>query len=124
MKKKDLILVIAILVIAGGALLGYQFLNKTPDQDTAKVVISVAGEEIGRYPLNKEAEIKIPAHYGDSILEIKDGHAKMLHAGCPDQICVYHNAISQAYDMIVCIPNQIIVSIDGGEEPATDSTAQ
>ena len=48
----------------------------------------------------------------------------MLHAGCPDQICVYHSAISQAYDMIVCIPNQIIVSIEGGEEPATDSTAK
>lgn len=124
MKKKDIFLVIAILVISVGAVIGYRMFTKAPDKNAADVVITVYGEEIGRYPLNENQKVEIHADYGTSILEIKDGEAKMIHAGCPDQICVDHNAISQDYDKIICIPNQIIVKIEGGEESNLDSVAQ
>ncbi len=124
MKKKDIFLVIAILVISAGALIGYRMLNKAPDKHTAEVVITVYGAEFGRYPLDVDQEVEIPADYGTSLLVIKDGQAKMISAGCPDKICVDHNAISQNYDKIVCIPNQIIVKIEGAEDADIDSIVQ
>ncbi len=124
MKKKDIFLVIAILVISVGALIGYRMLTKIPDKQKAEVVITLHGDEVGRYPLNVNREIEIPADYGTSLLEVKDGQAKMVYAGCPDKICVEHHAISQNYDKIVCIPNQIIVKVEGAKDAALDSIVQ
>ena len=123
MKKKDFILLASILVLAIGGLLAYRWLTPSVEEK-GEVVISVKGKEIGRYLLYQDQEIEIPADYGTSILDIKDGNAKMRHAGCPDQVCVLHPSIHYHGDMIICLPNQIIVEVVGGEDSKLDSIAQ
>ena len=124
MKKKDIILIIVLLVISIGGLLAYQLFGKLLDVDQAEVVVIMHGEEYGRYPLDENQEIVIKATHGNSILRIQDGKAKMISAGCPDQVCVEHAAISMGYDNIVCIPNEINVKIEGGQEGELDSIAR
>lgn len=124
MKKKDIILIVAILLVAGGALLALRFFSAPVDEDTAEVVVSVRGSEYGRYPLNKNQTIVIPATYGENTIVVKDGQVTMTEAGCPDQICVYHAPITVENDFIICLPNQIIVEIVGGEENKLDGVAQ
>ena len=48
----------------------------------------------------------------------------MEDADCPDQICVNHRAISRDGESIICLPNQTIVTIRGGEEPEVDEIAR
>ena len=48
----------------------------------------------------------------------------MEDADCPDQICVNHRAISRDEESIICLPNQTIVTIRGGEEPEVDEIAR
>lgn len=117
---------LAILVIACGALIGYRYVTKLSPEEEAKAeaVVIIRGKEYARYPLNKDQVVEIPADFGSSTLEIKDGKAHMVSAGCPDQICVHHAPISVNYDMIVCIPNEIIIKVEGGEDAILDSVAQ
>jgi hypothetical protein len=120
LKKRDIILIIALLAIASATLLAYRLLTKPSDDSKTEIVVTIHGEEYGRYSIHKDQEIEIPAEYGTSILVIKDGKAKMESAGCPDQICVKHNKIHYNHDMIVCMPNEIIVEVVGGEASNVD----
>ena len=48
----------------------------------------------------------------------------MEWAECPDQICVKHRAIFREGESIICLPNEIVVTIRGGEEPEVDEIAR
>ena len=48
----------------------------------------------------------------------------MESAGCPDQVCVNHTAIHNKNEMIICLPNEIIVEVTEGEQSKTDAIAQ
>ncbi len=70
------------------------------------IVISVNGEYYGDYSLGEDQVIEIN---DTNVVEIKDGAAKMIHAECPDQLCTYMGPVTGAYDLIVCLPNAVII---------------
>ena len=78
-------------------------------------------ELYGRYRLEQDQEIDV--NDKNKVL-IKDGKVRMEDADCPDQICVNHRAISRDGESIICLPNQTVVTIRGGEEPEVDEIAR
>lgn len=124
MKKRDVILIVALLIFAGAIYFTYQLLNKAELKGNERVTVTVEGEEYGSYALNMDATIEIQGKLGINTLEIKEGKAKMVDADCPDQICVNHLAISHSNDLIICLPNEIIVEVVGGSASGIDATAQ
>ncbi|WP_066714425.1 NusG domain II-containing protein [Clostridium sp. Marseille-P299] len=124
MKKKDVLLIIILLVIAGSTYLGYRYISQADSDDDAVVVVTIDGKEYGTYPLNLDTKIEIPAKLGTSILEIKNGEAKMIEAQCPDQTCVIIGAIHNTGQMIICLPNRIIVEVKEGDFSNIDSIVQ
>ena len=46
---------------------------------------------------------------------IKDGTVYMESASCHNQVCVKHSAISLTGESIICLPNKIIVRIEGSK---------
>lgn len=123
MKKKDIILLLVLLAIAGVSFLAYWLMSGEVGKN-GKVTVSMEGRIFGTYSLYKNQTVTIPGRLGDNILEIKDGYAKMKSAECPDQVCVNHTAIHNKNEMIICLPNEIIVEISEGEESKTDAIAQ
>lgn len=114
-KKKRLrmdALLIALLLLATGVL--YLVFGRAKD-DGVYVVVNVEGEEVARYPLNRDGVYSL--NYGSNILQIEDGYAWIREADCPDQICVLLGKINRSGELIVCLPNMLIVYIEGGEEP-------
>lgn len=69
------------------------------------VLISVNGEEFGRYFLAEDQVININ---GKNTFVIKDGVAWMAGADCPDHLCMFMDPIDGLYDLIVCLPNMVI----------------
>ena len=45
----------------------------------------------------------------------------MLEASCPDQLCVHQSKIHYNDEMIVCLPNYVIIQVVDGEEKTMDS---
>ena len=118
MKKKDFILAGSILSLAGIWILIRFFML---DSESGSVLITVDGKEYGRYQLSSEQEIQINE---TNVLEIRDGEAKMKSADCPDQICVHQRAISKNGESIICLPNKVVVSIEGAEDSQIDVVAR
>lgn len=119
-KKNDKILVIAVLVLAliGGIVLLFTQKSATSN---GIVVVTIAGEEYGQFPLDENIVEKIELPDGSyNILAIKDGKADMTEASCPDGICVRHRKISKTNQTIVCLPNKVIITIENGAETEVD----
>ena len=105
-ERNDRILILGIVLCA--ILLSVAFFLKGNSIGTT-VVVSLDGEEYGRYSLLKEQVIQI----GDTNTLVLHNHeADMLFADCPDQICVMHTPISDTDENIICLPNKVIVTIE------------
>ena len=112
--KNDLILIVAVVIFAIIALLLINWYKRATTKD-AYVVIEVNGEEFGRYPLSKDAEINVASFNGGSnIVVIKNNRVNVSEASCPDRICVKHKEIMYNGETIICLPNRMTVTIVNG----------
>ena len=119
-KKNDRLLMALLLVLALVSLAAIKIYQKQSTHD-AMAVVTIDGEEYGRYPLNEDAKVTIPA--GDekyNVLVIKDGYADIIKATCPDKICVDHAKINGNGQTLVCLPNKVVVEIVNQDEEAGD----
>ena len=57
--------------------------------------------------------IKVPGPLGDTLIEINDGTVRVLSSPCPMKTCMKMGIRSHAGEIIVCVPNQVIVIIEG-----------
>lgn len=81
------------------------------------------GEEFGTYPLDKNAEIEIVREGHRNVVIIQDGIVHMDYSNCKNQICVHTGEISDKGEIIVCLPNYVIVEIIGNGEGGEDDEA-
>jgi hypothetical protein len=121
--RNDMILIASIIVAALLMYVGLKFVAAA-DVGTAMAVVTIDGEEYGRYPLAEDMEEKIELEDGNyNILTIEGGEADMTEASCPDKICVKHRAISRKNESIICLPNKVVVTIENGAESELDAVA-
>lgn len=108
--KNDIILVVALLLIAAGGMI-YLFVFR----ESGNVVkVTVGGELYGTYSLSRDTVEDIVSGKDGSQLNrliIRDGKAYVETATCPDGICVNHRPIFRNGESIVCLPNEVVVTV-------------
>ena len=118
--KNDLILILVLLIAAVAIYAGIR-LYSSKNTKNAMVVVTVNGEEYGRYPLSEQYTETIRFEDGSyNRFAIQDGYVKMVEASCPDQICFSHHKISKKNETIVCLPDKVVITIENGEENDID----
>ncbi|MBD5098329.1 MAG: NusG domain II-containing protein [Clostridiales bacterium] len=115
------VLLIAILLILGGALALFLYATR---QTGGYVSVQVGGETVMELPLGEDAQIVLGEGGHTNTLVIKDGTAQIIEAGCPDQICVNQGAVRYAGESIVCLPHKLVVTVEGGQADDVDATAK
>lgn len=117
-KKKDILLIIIILIVAG---LSFFLHEKIGVKNAGSITIKVNGVIEGVYSLDVDQEIDING--GKNHLIIKNGKADMTEADCPDQLCVDQRPVSKNGESIICLPNRVIVEVDSFENSEFDAVA-
>lgn len=118
MKKKDLILAGAVLLIAGILALALR-LPKTENGNTLK--ITVDGETYGTYALAKDQTVKIETDHGTNTLVIENGSAHMEEADCPDGYCKRQGTISRVNETVVCLPHKLVAEVESDGSTTDDA---
>lgn len=108
-KKADIILFICLILIGGA--LSYLAFSGSSTGDL--VVVKVNGEIYGKYSLSKDRTITINRNGHMNKITIKGGKVQVSKSSCKNQICVKQGSISTTHQSIVCIPNRVVVSIEG-----------
>ena len=114
--RNDVIFLAILLAVVTVFLVVYERTGTRADAG-ACVRVTVDGSVYGTYALGEEQEIPI-------VQTIRDGRADMTEADCPDKLCVHQKAISKNHEMIVCLPNKVVVEVTGSEENGFDSIAR
>lgn len=107
--KADVILLIVLLLLGAGSI----FASKIIPTGADTVIISVDGEEYGRYPLAFDRVIDIDTEYGHNTVTISGGKAAVTDSDCPNHDCEDFGAVSKAGQSIMCLPHRMLVRIDG-----------
>lgn len=118
MKKNDIILILVVLILAGGTFL---WMSLSGGETGAKAFVYVDGEVQATYDLKTEGEFEIVTDQGKNILVIRDGEADMTEADCPDGLCVKQHAISKTGETIVCLPHKVVIEVEGAQESELDA---
>lgn len=113
--KRDIILVLSMVIIAAAAFLIINFAVK---KDGSYAVIKVDGNVIKTLDLNSgETTIEVNGYQGGvNKVVINDGKVSMTEADCPDELCVKTGKISRVGETIVCLPHRVVVEIKGSQD--------
>lgn len=111
-KVGDIIIFIGIILLS----VGIFFMTKRGalTEDYSRYVsIKVDGKEFKKVPLTEDTEetIEVDTEFGHNVIQIKDNSVSSIEADCPDQLDVLQGAIYEPGEMIVCLPNRMIVEI-------------
>ena len=90
------------------------------------VLVTVSGQEYTKVPLVNAVSLTIDIEKDGvvtNILHVENGAAFITDAECPDKLCVKQGKISRLNETIVCLPNEVVVTVTGEETQDRDIDA-
>jgi hypothetical protein len=109
MTAADRILCGAIL---SASLIGMLF-ARTPSKGSSAAIF-VAREERMHLPLDEDRRVEIRGALGPLALQVRAGSIAVVQSECPNRLCVEMGWKRSAGGVIACVPNQVLVRIEGG----------
>lgn len=117
MKKKDIVVIAAALLLACGLYLVSQV---SLGQEASVVVVTVDGQERMRRPLAMEDTYEIRQTDGSvNVIAVEGGAVYMKEANCRDGLCIRQGKMKNGAKTIVCLPHKVVVRLEG-DAPPTD----
>ena len=127
--KADIVLAVVLLVLG----LSSPFLIQKKGSAQSQVVISIDGEEKGRYDLSESVSLGVlkaedgsydlidiiylnalhPDDFWDNLIIIENGKVSVTHASCKGNDCVQTGKISKEGQIIACLPHKLLITIEG-----------
>jgi len=124
MKKGDMLILI-VLIISAVSWFGVRQLNESKDE--RQIVIEIDGNIHRVIPMEagmEKQEIHIEFENGKYIDIVADERgAYVSDVVCPDRICQKTGLVSRVGQSIVCLPNRVVVYIEGETEPEVDDVS-
>lgn len=122
MKRLDIIIIVLMITISIASLGIYKwYTNQVYGEKYLE--ISVKGELFKTLPLkedSKEETLNINTDLGVNIVKISNGRVGIVDANCPDELCIKDGFISQPGEMLVCLPNKLVLEIKGQKQSETE----
>jgi hypothetical protein len=114
-RLKPLDVVIALL--AAGAVAFAAVAAYAPGSgQTSAVIKGRSGEWV--YPLSPDRQIKVAGPLGDTIVVIEHKTLRIVDSPCPNNTCIAAGSIDSPGQWLACLPNDVIVRIEGGRGDA------
>lgn len=102
----DIIAIIVIILVAAGLIVYSLY------RPQGKAVMVSHGGEAFYYPMDKDDLILV----GGVEILIKDGTVKVKSSECSDKYCIHQGTISKVNEIIVCMPQDVIIKITGDDD--------
>lgn len=115
----DVVLIVLILFASTGVILFTELGLNWQLSETPEAVVYHEGKLLDHLSLDKDREIVLLE--GKMILEIKDEAVRVKKSDCPRKICVNRGWIKSPGQVIVCVPNKILIEIKKSAAPLLDA---
>jgi hypothetical protein len=71
-------------------------------------------------PLDTDGLTEITTALGTNTVEVADGQIRVVDATCGNKDCVHQGAINRPGQTIVCLPNRLVIRIEGADDEDND----
>jgi len=87
--------------------------------------VRIRGESFEQVaPLHERATFEVEGPLGTTVVVVEDGTASIVSSPCPHQVCVGMGAVSGAGQATVCVPNRVVVTVEGAGPAPTDAVTR
>ncbi len=122
MKRADKL---CILILMAACVLLYVPLWFAYDAgENKEVVVQVRNEEVLRVSLWENAAYTVQGKLGEVLVEVKDGRVRVEKENSPYHYCSIQGYVSDPATAIICLPNEVVVTIEGSEKGTVDTQIQ
>lgn len=114
--KGDKVLVIVLIVFS--LLFAYYMATVNNNLEKKYISIQINGEEINTIEFSDDIigeTYVLETEFGRNVLQFVDGEVRIIEASCPDQLCVKQGKIGQVGQLLVCLPNRLVVEIKAND---------
>lgn len=118
--RLSIFLIGGLLLVSLAAMIGIN-LYYASEGDNLEVVVVDSDNTEHRFSLNENSTHTITTSLGYNTIEVENGSVKVSQADCPNQTCVETGAVHEPGSMIVCLPHELIVTIEDNSGEKTDN---
>ncbi len=105
----DKILIVGLLALSVASVLVIPGVGK----QGGTVLIEQNGSLVKELPLDRETTVEVEGPLGTTVVRVEGGKARIVSSPCPKKLCVHMGSISKAGEMVVCVPNRVVVRVSG-----------
>ena len=112
MKLRVKFLDILVILLAVGLTLFSAYSAYIKPQGQARVLVrGQEGEWV--FPIEVEEAVVVSGPLGDTVVRIHDGHAWVESSPCENQTCVSSGSVARQGQWAACLPNNVLLMIEG-----------
>lgn len=112
---------IILIILASALVLFLSLRNIGSKSDYVKVECN--GTDY-KYSLQNDQKIILQGAIGPLTLVINNGKASITESTCKNQICVHMAPINRSGEFIACVPNKVLITVEGNENLEADDVAR
>jgi len=90
----------------------------------ARAEVEVAGKAVAVLDLSRDGVSEIRGPLGVTRVEVRGGRVRVLSSPCPRQACRHGGWIGAAGEMLVCLPNEVVIRLPGQRAGSIDAVAR
>lgn len=105
-------LILALAVIGVGTLYATLW-DATSPADAGRATVQVAGETVLRLDLSLAGDHEVTGPLGTTRIRVRDGRVRVIASPGQRKLCVRRGWLSRPGATVVCLPNQVVVSVAG-----------
>lgn len=99
------------------------FLPSRARSGPTAIAVEVSGKRALTIGLDEEGTREVDGPLGTTSIEVRQGQARILSSPCPLKICQRAGWIAAAGEMVVCLPNEVVVRM-AGRRPGVDALSR
>lgn len=101
------------LLIVVAMLVALSFLILLHQGSGSRVVVRSDDKIVFVAPLNKDQRVELEGPLGITVLQIENRAARIVSSPCAHKICIHMGEARHSGDLLACVPNQLVVTIEG-----------
>ena len=111
---------ILIILLAAGLTFFSAYTAYIKPGNSARVLIRGQGRE-WTFRIDAEETVVVPGPLGDTVVRIQDSRAWVESSPCENQTCVASGFAARQGQWAACLPNNVLLVIQGTEEGDVDA---
>jgi hypothetical protein len=114
----------AVVLAALAALVAALLAPKAAGGRPARADVEVSGRAAATLDLTRDGESEVVGPLGATRIEVRGGRVRVLSSPCSRQACRHGGWIGSAGEMLVCLPNEVVVRFPGRRPGAPDAVTR